>query len=74
MAVKSITGWQPSELFLSLSVVSSCKLMRSMKCPDRSVRLGSDVKEYVEDCEGELSTCMSSTRSNRKGAWQFSAN
>jgi len=46
-----------------------------MERPDRSVRFGSDVKESVgEDCDGDVSTYMSSTRSNRRGAWQFSAN
>jgi hypothetical protein len=67
MTAKSITGWQPSKLFISLSVVSSCKIMRSMKRQDRSVRLWSDVKEFVgKDFDGELSTCMTTTRSNRK--------
>jgi len=70
-----MTGWQPSRLFLSLSVVSSCKIMRSMKRPDRSVRFGSDVKEFVgEDCDGELSAYVTIAHSNRKGAWHFSAN
>jgi hypothetical protein len=67
MTAKSIAGWQPSELFLNLSVVRSCKIIRSMKRPDKSVCFGSDVKEFVgEDCDGELSAYMSTTRSNRK--------
>jgi hypothetical protein len=75
MAAKSVTGWQPSKLFLSVSIVSSCKFMRSMKRADRSVRFGSDVKEFVgEYCDVELSVYIATTRSNRKGARQFSAN
>ena len=66
MTAKTITGWKPSELFLSLVCSKFMQDYRSMKCPDRIVRFGSDVMESVgENCDGELCIAESEREGTR---------